>query len=345
MDSVTQVVLGGAVGYAVLGNKVGRKAAIYGAILGTLPDLDVFLDYGGPVENFTFHRSFSHSFLVQALISPLLAWLAVRIHPSSKQHFRAWLLMIFLTLSTHAILDSFTVYGTQLLWPLTDYPFGISSIFIIDPLYTLSLLIAMVIMCFPKVSPQRLTRVNTLALAISSLYLLWTLGAKWMIDNKIESALAERDIGNGNYVSTPAPFTTLLWRAVLVKEDQYYEIYASVFDKPEEVTIDSYQTSPELLNTLQEEWVVTRLQWFTKGLYSVKEQESNIVISDLRMGVEGSYVFNFKVAELSENAISAAKVEQISVRPAVSEMKAIWQRIWDPNVDMTPEGRKKYSSQ
>ncbi|MGB3668335.1 MAG: metal-dependent hydrolase, partial [Bermanella sp.] len=50
MDSVTQVVLGGAVGYAVLGDKVGRKAALYGAVLGTLPDLDVFLPYGGEVE-------------------------------------------------------------------------------------------------------------------------------------------------------------------------------------------------------------------------------------------------------------------------------------------------------
>ena len=53
MDSLTQAVLGGAVGYAVLGRKVGRKAAIYGAILGTLPDLDVFLPYAGEVEAFT----------------------------------------------------------------------------------------------------------------------------------------------------------------------------------------------------------------------------------------------------------------------------------------------------
>ena len=47
MDSLTQVVLGSAVGYAVLGNKIGRKAALWGAALGTLPDLDVFIPYGG----------------------------------------------------------------------------------------------------------------------------------------------------------------------------------------------------------------------------------------------------------------------------------------------------------
>ena len=49
---------------AELGNKVGRKAVAWGAILGTLPDLDVFLPYGGSVEAFTYHRGFSHSLFV-----------------------------------------------------------------------------------------------------------------------------------------------------------------------------------------------------------------------------------------------------------------------------------------
>ena len=41
MDSVTQIVLGAAVGQAVLGSKVGNKALLYGAVAGTIPDLDV----------------------------------------------------------------------------------------------------------------------------------------------------------------------------------------------------------------------------------------------------------------------------------------------------------------
>jgi inner membrane protein len=120
MDSLTQAVLGGAVGYAVLGNKVGRKAAIYGAILGTLPDLDVFLPYAGEVEAFTYHRGFSHSLLVHLLISPLIVWLITICHRGATQYKKHWFWMIFLCLSTHDILDSFTVYGTQLLWPITE---------------------------------------------------------------------------------------------------------------------------------------------------------------------------------------------------------------------------------
>ena len=78
MDSITQAVLGGTVTYTVVGKRLGRRAALYGAALGTLPDLDVLIDFGGPIENMTYHRGFSHAFVVQALAAPVLAWLAVR---------------------------------------------------------------------------------------------------------------------------------------------------------------------------------------------------------------------------------------------------------------------------
>ena len=74
MDSVTQIALGSSVGYALLGGKIGRRALIVGAAFGTLPDLDVLIDFGGAVENFVFHRSFSHSLLIQGLLSPFFAW-------------------------------------------------------------------------------------------------------------------------------------------------------------------------------------------------------------------------------------------------------------------------------
>ena len=154
MDSLTQAVLGGAVGYAVLGSKVGRKAAIYGAILGTLPDLDVFLPYAGEVEAFTYHRGFSHSLLVHLLISPLIVWFITICHQGATQYKKHWFWMIFLCLSTHGILDSFTVYGTQLLWPITEYPFAVSNVFIIDPIYTLPLLIAFILFCYLTLSPN-----------------------------------------------------------------------------------------------------------------------------------------------------------------------------------------------
>ena len=52
--------------------------------------------------------------------------------------------MVWLCLVTHPLLDAFTVYGTQILLPFSDYPVGWSTLFIIDPLYTLPLVVGVV---------------------------------------------------------------------------------------------------------------------------------------------------------------------------------------------------------
>lgn len=331
MDSLTQVVLGSAVGYAVLGNKIGHKAVLWGAALGTLPDLDVFLPYGGPVESFTYHRGFSHSFFIHLLISPLIVWLILKIHTGMQTYKMRWFWLVFLCLSTHALLDSFTVYGTQLMWPFTEHPFALSNMFIIDPLYTLPLLLGVVCTLFPKVSSHTAYKINSIALGISSLYLCSSLILKVIIDGKAQTALSAQNIAVDRYISTPAPLTTLLWRFVAMSDGQYYEGYASVFDKPSEVTLHAYNTTPALLNDIKNEWGVKRLQWFTKGFYSVHEQQNNVVLSDLRMGMECQYVFNFKVGEINSNGVSVASFEKFSQRPSFNDIDKIWDRIWQPS--------------
>ena len=336
MDSLTQVVLGSAVGYAVLGNKIGRKAALWGAALGTLPDLDVFIPYGGPVEAFTYHRGFSHSFIVHLLISPLIVWLILKIHSGMQIHKARWFWLVFLCLSTHALLDSFTVYGTQLIWPLSEHPFAISNIFIIDPLYTLPLLLAFLCTLIPKIHTPGMYKINAAMLVLSSLYLCSSLILKVIINNKIDAAVAHKHIHINNYVSTPAPLTTLLWRVVAMYDGQYYISYASVFDSPEEVTINHYNTSPALLNEIKNEWGVQRLQWFTKGFYSVKEQQNKIVLTDLRMGMECYYVFNFAVGEKTNKGVQVSNFEKLNQRSNLSSLSKVWDRIWNPDVSLAP---------
>ena len=119
MDSLTQVVLGAVVAEAAIGRSVGRRAALCGAALGTLPDLDVFVSFGGVVEDFVYHRGASHSLLVLTLLSPVLAWLIHRFHGAPRASYRQWLLAVWFVLITHPLLDALTIYGTQLWWPVT----------------------------------------------------------------------------------------------------------------------------------------------------------------------------------------------------------------------------------
>ncbi|KPZ58495.1 MULTISPECIES: metal-dependent hydrolase [unclassified Pseudoalteromonas] len=336
MDSLTQVVLGSAVGYAVLGNKIGRKAALWGAALGTLPDLDVFIPYGGPVEAFTYHRGFSHSFIVHLLISPLIVWLILKIHTGMQMHKTRWFWLVFLCLSTHALLDSFTVYGTQLLWPLTGYPFAISNMFIVDPLYTLPLIFGVACTLLPKITSMRAYKINTTMLGLSCIYLCSSLILKVIIDDKATAALSDRQIQVSNYISTPAPLTTLLWRIVVMSDDQYYVGYASLFDEPNDVTFNAYNTDPLLINEISDEWGIKRLQWFTKGFYSIRQQQSNIILSDLRMGMECNYVFNFVVGEKTDLGVNVGDFEKISQRSNLSRVSKVWDRIWNPDINLAP---------
>ncbi len=341
MDSVSQLVLGSAVGYSVLGRKMGVKAAFYGAALGTLPDLDVFISYSDPVKDFTYHRSFTHSIVIQLLAAPAFAWGLQKIHKLRETTFSQWFWLVFLVFSTHAILDSFTVYGTQLLWPITEYPFGVSSLFIIDPAYTLPLLFSLILVVFTPLHFLRKRRINNCALAISCLYMVWSLIAKWHVNSLVDNALASRGISNDISISTPAPFNTFLWRAVVVEEDSYYEVFASVFDSVDDVSVYQYSTQPYLLEPLRESWHIQRLQWFTKGLYAVRAEGDNIHMTDLRMGIEGSYVFDFVVGERFAERTIAVSPEQLTVRPNIDQVGLLWDRILDPTVDLSHCAREQ----
>ena len=91
MDSLTQIVLGASVGEAVLGKRIGNKAILWGAVAGTLPDLDVILRYfTDEISATQMHRGFSHSFIFAVLIAPLLGWIAKKIHFKSVIHELLW---------------------------------------------------------------------------------------------------------------------------------------------------------------------------------------------------------------------------------------------------------------
>ncbi len=339
MDSVSQLVLGSAVGYAVLGNKIGRKALLVGAAYGTLPDLDVLINFGGDVENFVYHRGFSHSLLVHVFAAPIFAWLMCKLKWAQSVSLVRWTTAIFLILSTHAILDSLTVYGTQLLWPVSTHPFGLSNLFIIDPLYTLPLIVSVIILSFIKHKRQLGQTLNGWLLIVSSLYACWSIGGKFYIDNQINQRLSNEGIVAIDYESTPTPFNTLLWRGIATTSDGHYEIYASLFDDVSDISLYFYKTQPNLLDAIPDDRRISQLTAFTKGLYGIYQQDNKVLFSDLRMGIEGAYVFTFVLAETDNNGYKKSAFQRLSNRPQLSQAGLIFDRIFDPTIDLSLKAR------
>jgi membrane-bound metal-dependent hydrolase YbcI (DUF457 family) len=106
MDSLTQIVLGAAVGELLLGRRLGNKAMLLGAIGGTLPDLDVIYNFfdDDPIAHLKVHRAYSHSLFTHIVLAWPLAWLSVRWRKLRDITFGRWYLFWFLALFTHALL-------------------------------------------------------------------------------------------------------------------------------------------------------------------------------------------------------------------------------------------------
>ena len=182
MDSLTQICLGAAVGEAYLGKKVGNKAILWGAVLGTVPDLDViFQPLFSFVDGLVMHRGLSHSLLFFILSSPLFGRLIHKIHPTAAS-VKQWSWFAFWVMFTHAILDCFTSWGTQLFWPL---PMRVAwnNIFVADLAYTLPLLICLIIVMTRKRDNPRRALINNIGIGLSSLYMMITIVNKQVAGN------------------------------------------------------------------------------------------------------------------------------------------------------------------
>lgn len=324
MDSVTQAVLGAAVAAVCVEKQHRRKAVLIGAVLGTIPDLDVFIDYGDAVSNFTYHRGFSHSLFVLAPFA-FIVWAGLRqrfqtIRSSPKR----WLLAISLVLITHTLLDAHTAYGTQLFWPLTTPPVMWSTIFIIDPAYTIILLVGVFVVL---ITPHKGWSSKTLALTmmLSCSYLGWTWVAKWHVETRTLATI-KQDNPNTKIFTAPTPFNSLLWRIVVLQGDNYAEGYYSFLSPNREI---AFATFPRLQigNTNTESFdSVKRLYWFSQGFVKESIIDNYLVLSDLRMGFEGHYAFNHAVAKLGNPHFYEIDSRRLPSGRNFKDLKEVWKK-------------------
>jgi len=302
MDTISQIALGAAVGVAVMGRRTAVwKAALWGGVCGTLPDLDALIDYGDAVSNMTQHRAESHSLFWLTLASPLLAF-AIAAISRETDRFRRWWLATWLVLVTHALLDAMTIYGTQLGLPFADRPYGVGSIFIIDPLYTLPLLVGLAV-TLARRGPSR-WRANAIGLALSSAYLGWGMLAQGAVESQVRDALAAQGDPAARELPmlvTPTPFNSLLWRVVVLRADRYEEGFVSLLDGGRPPRFDSFDRGSGLHAAVRELPAVQAMTRFTHGFWRLAERNGRITLTDLRMGQEPFYSFSFVVAERSSN--------------------------------------------
>ncbi|MDA0375331.1 MAG: metal-dependent hydrolase [Planctomycetota bacterium] len=331
MDSVTQLVLGAAAGYAALGPVAGRRALVWGAALGTLPDLDVFLPRADPIAAFTEHRGFSHSLFVLAALVPACAALAVRLHPDTRHARRGWQRLTALVLGTHVLLDCFTVYGTQIFWPLPWAPESWSTIFVVDPAYTLPLAAGVLAaVWWGRKRPDRARRLGGWGLALSTAYLIWTCGAKAMVEDVVTRDLDRRGIQPRAVLTTPTPLNSILWRIVVLDGDGWLEGYHSLLADGEQVRWTRHGRGGPLLAALAEDGRTAHLDWFAHGFTDAIREGDDVVVRDLRMGGSPRFAFRFVLGHIGADGVVPVPTRQLPSDLSTEDLRRTWARIFDP---------------
>lgn len=328
MDSLTQIVLGAAVGEAVLGKKIGNKAMLLGAIAGTIPDFDVAAGFfTDTVSALEIHRGFTHSIIFAVGVGLLFAWLLALW--DKRATLKEWWLFWFLTFVTHPLLDAHTTWGTQLFWPL-DLRLAYKNIFVIDPLYTVPFMIFLILAMLQKRGSIKRRKFNNLGLIISSAYMVLTIVLKGITYQKFQNALNDQKIDYLSLQTKPSPFNTILWTANVETDDSFLIGDYSFFDT-QPIKFHAHHKNHELLGDLIEEDKIQRLIDVVDGWYTVTKRDDELLFNDLRFGLMSidpntdKYAFSYILEK--ENGELKITEESKDRSDAKRLLGDLWQRI------------------
>ncbi len=396
MDSLSQIVLGAAVGEVILGKKIGNKAMLWGALAGTIPDLDIisnlWLDELGGLAA---HRGISHSIAFAVLGSAVTGWLVDRFYDTPLQKsivliFRTllviamsitlvnlsisksslilgivsaivaigggyyinhlyknyehrnveatlgeWISLFFWGFFTHTILDCFTVYGTQLFAPFSNYRVAWSTISVADPMYTIPFLICLLIAAFYSKESKGRRIANWLGIGLSCLYLIFTIFNKQNIDKVFTKSLDSQGYEYTDMKTSPTILNNILWYGVAKVGDNLVFGKYSYFDSDQDIKFYEVPVGEEMIADIEDTKVIKTLKWFSDDTYMIMEDAGALQFNDMRYGrfIDGiespdNYIFNFKINKLGNGRAEMPKTQKGP--PSGSEMKiftSLWSRI------------------
>lgn len=308
MDSLTQIVLGAACGEAVLGKKIGNRALLFGAIGGTIPDLDVFIGrllYGNEIQAMAFHRGFMHSILFAILACFVFGWITFKLYNTRKRQgtstLKNWIWLFFWAIFTHPILDCFTPYGTQLFAPFSSYRVAFNNIAVVDPLYTVPFLVCMIVLMFIHRKSKKRTFWLKTGIYISSVYMIFTVFNKFYMNAVFEKSFEKAGIKFTRFSAQPTILNNILWYAVAETDENYHFTFYSLLDKKStSEKVITVKKNHDLLD--MNDANLQTLTWFSNKYYNIskKEKIGTYKYVDLRYPMlnpddENTSIFNFTI--------------------------------------------------
>ncbi len=285
MDPLSQAVVGAIVPMNVSTKAKLRLAALCGMVGGLVPDLDIYIkSETDPLLYLEYHRHFTHALLSIPFLGVFFGAFLWVLLSREKYLLKSYILFTTLGVATHGLLDTCTSYGTYLLWPFSDERLTWNNMPIIDPLFTLPLLMLILFSVFYK---------SRKIIHISLLYGFIYLGFSAFNMLTVKDIVYEKAVERGHHIErlfvNPTIGNIILWRSIYEFEGVYYvdavhsvPFLQSFFIEGDSVKrIDPHTIYPELGKDTQQRKDILRFNHFAMGyVYELSPYK----LSDLRYG-------------------------------------------------------------
>jgi inner membrane protein len=285
VDSLSQIVLGAAVGELMLGKRLGNKGQLLGAIAGTIPDLDIFLNFLGhtELEKLTIHRGYSHALFTHFFLALPFAWVTWKWFKEQFK-FSWWYLFWLLGFVTHVLLDSFTTYGTQLLLPFSNFLIGFNNIAVVDVFWTLPFLILLAVCLFMKRSNPKRRKFALASVTYAVLYIGMTFFNKYQVHSKMTESLRAQHIRYDELSTTPNFFHNFLWSGVAMTNDSIYFSEYSILQNEDAIQWAAVPRHLELIENHPAKKELDTIKWFSQGKYLVQQNNDSLRVFVAKWG-------------------------------------------------------------
>lgn len=311
MDSITHIALGACIGEAFAGKQLGKKAMFWGALSQSIPDIDFIASaWSGTAENLLAHRGFTHSVLFAIIITPLLALVVERWHRPHDISLKRWMMFFGAQVLIHLLIDGMNVYGVGWFEPFSHHRVSYNWIFVADPLYSVWLGIAFVVLLILRRNhPMRNWWVR-FGVGMSTIYLFYCGLNKIKIDHDVKDVFRKQHIPYTEYFTTPTPLNNWLWYVVAANDSGYNIGYRSLFDKERKIDFVFVPKNESLLKPVSGNEDLQKLIRFSKGYYAIQRWSDTLVFNDLRFGQmigwrdpRARFVFHYFLQHPAENEL------------------------------------------
>ncbi|MCP4138073.1 MAG: metal-dependent hydrolase [bacterium] len=332
MDPLTHAALGAALGKVLPREKKDNKAVIWGAVVSILPDLDVIPGFiNNNISSLIIHRGPTHSLLLTILAAPILAYLINRIHKNkSGSQLKQWTILVLSCLLVHILLDCLTSYGTQLFYPFSNLRVTLDIISVVDPLFTVPLLLALICSFLFRKIYKKSYRFAGAGLLVCMLYLGFAVTNSFRAAAVFEEFLQKKNIQYSRLLTNPTILNNVLWQGVVEQKDQYLVGLYSFMDSSPDINFVTIPKNRAIIKEIRDRESINKLVWFSNNYFVMSKEEGTIMFNDLRFGIspkKETILFNYTFKLFTNNTSKEITMRRSLPKRDPKDFEALLNRI------------------